>query len=313
MTTNFYNVLEVPETATFDEIKKSYRKLSMIYHPDKNNNNPESTAKFQKISEAYETLNDPEKRQQYDMSRNNPFSNIRHNMGSMNSVDELFSNLFGMPFGPSQGTPFNPFGQSSNHFGPQVRVFHNGIPVNMNQQKPRPIPIMKNIEITMDKALTGSTIPIDIERWIIENDLKVFENETIYVTIPKGVDSGEIIVLPEKGNVISSDCKGEVKIFVHIKNDTEFKRNGLDLVYEKTITLKEALCGFTFDIKYITGKMYTINNASGHIINDGYKKVIPNLGFARDQHVGNLVIEFRVKFPDKLTNEVLEQLKSINF
>ena len=55
MSKNLYNILEVPESASIDEIKKSYRKLSMTYHPDKNNNNPESTAKFQEISDAYET------------------------------------------------------------------------------------------------------------------------------------------------------------------------------------------------------------------------------------------------------------------
>ena len=62
MNTNFYEILEVPETAQLDDIKKSYRKLSMMYHPDKNKNNPDATAKFQKISEAYETLGDKEKK-----------------------------------------------------------------------------------------------------------------------------------------------------------------------------------------------------------------------------------------------------------
>ena len=52
MNDSFYTILEVPETATLDEIKKSYRRLSMLYHPDKNKNNPDATAKFQKISEA---------------------------------------------------------------------------------------------------------------------------------------------------------------------------------------------------------------------------------------------------------------------
>lgn len=62
MSENFYEILEVPETSSIDEIKKSYRRLSMIYHPDKNKNNPEATSKFQKISEAYETLGDNDKK-----------------------------------------------------------------------------------------------------------------------------------------------------------------------------------------------------------------------------------------------------------
>ena len=100
MNKNYYNVLEVSENASIDEIKKSYRKLSMVYHPDKNKNNPEATAKFQEISEAYETLGDMEKKNEYDMSRNNPFIKMMGNpsQSGQNPIDELFSNMFGMPF-----------------------------------------------------------------------------------------------------------------------------------------------------------------------------------------------------------------------
>jgi len=147
----------------------------------------------------------------------------------------------------------------------------------------------------------------------MENGNKVFENEIVYVTVPKGIDEGEIIVLREKGNIAREDCKGDIKIFIKIQNDTEFKRNGLDLVLEKTITVKEALCGFTFELKYITGKTYTITNNSGNIISHGYRKMIPNMGFSRDQHLGNLIIIFNVTFPENISVEVLDELKKINF
>jgi DnaJ-class molecular chaperone len=104
-----------------------------------------------------------------------------------------------------------------------------------------------------------------------------------------------------------------IKLFVKIQNDTEFKRSGLDLILEKTIGLKEALCGFSFELKYITGKVYTINNHSGNIISHGYRKIIPNMGFSRDNHVGNLIIIFNVTFPKNLSTEVMEQLKAIDF
>ena len=310
MSDSFYKILEIPETASIDEIKKSYRKLSMIYHPDKNKNNPEATAKFQKISEAYETLGDVDKKKEYDMNQNNPFFNMmgqnQPNMGF--PVEEIFSQIFGM-----HGMPFQnmaSFGPGQGN-GPNLRVFHNGIPVNMGLQKPTPI--IKTIEVPIDKILTGTTIPIDIDRWIVENGSKVFENETVYVTVPKGIDEGEIIILREKGNIAREDCKGDIKIFIKIQNDTEFKRSGLDLILEKTITVKEALCGFTFELKYITGKTYTITNNSGNIISHGYRKMIPNMGFSRDQHIGNLIIIFNVTFPEHISEEILEELKKINF
>lgn len=331
MTETFYTILEVPETAAIDEIKKSYRRLSMLYHPDKNKNNPDATAKFQKLSEAYETLGDQDKKKEYDMTRNNPFLKMMghgHGQGQghghPSSMEDMLASLFGgMPFGHMQS--FGPglgqgqgqgLGQGINMFGPNMRIFQNGVEVNPQgfaQGMQKPTPIIKTISVPIDKILTGTTIPVDIERWIIQDEIKVFENETVYVTVPKGIDEGEIIVLREKGNAIREDCKGDIKIFVKIENDTEFKRSGLDLLLEKTITVKEALCGFNFELKYITGKTYTITNNSGNIISQGYRKIIPNMGFQREQHTGNLIIGFNVKFPEKLTDEIMEQLKKIDF
>jgi len=334
MSESFYNVLNVPETASQEDIKKAYRKMSMTHHPDKNNNSQESTEKFQKISEAYEVLGDVDKKREYDMMQNNPFlkmmgggnpmAHMAHMnpMAQMNPIDELFSNLFGMPFVhmgvnqmPGQGHPQQ---QQGFPFGPNVRVFHNGVQINQGQNGgqqfgQKPTPIVKNVTVPIDKILTGTTIPVDIERWIMENGNKVFENETVYVTVPKGIDEGEIIVLNDKGNMMGDNCKGDIKIFIKIENNTEFKRSGLDLVLEKTITMKDALCGFAFELKYITGKTYTITNNSGNIISHGYKKLIPGMGFERDGHRGNLIIVFDVKFPEKLTPEAIEALKAIDF
>jgi len=150
----------------------------------------------------------------------------------------------------------------------------------------KPPPIMKTINISMEQVLTGSTIPLEIERWILENGIKVHENETIYVTVPQGIDDNELIILRDKGNVINEQIKGDVKVFVKIINETEFKRSGLDLILEKTISLKDALCGFTFEIKFINGKSYTLNNNKGNIIPPEYKKVYPNMGLTREEHKG---------------------------
>jgi len=299
MENNHYNILEVQPTATSDEIKKSYRRLSLLYHPDRNKGDSEATLKFQKINEAYEVLGDADKRKEYDLMNNNPFLKM---MGGqmphgMDPMVNIFSNIFG------------PGGFGSQH-GPNIKVFHNGIPMNMFQTKPTPI--IKQLTITLEKIFTGTTLPIDIERWIMQGDTKVTEKETIYLEIPKGIDEGEIILLPGKGNIMANDIKGDIKIFIKIENHSEFKRSGLDLIYEKAISLKEALCGFTFEIKYLTGKVYTIAN-NNHIVTPGYQKMIPNMGLTRETHTGNLIINFNVKFPEKIDEKILEQLKQMNF
>ena len=328
---NFYETLGINQKATHEEIKKAYRNLSLQYHPDRNNNDPKFVEKFQKIGEAYETLSDKQKRQEYDMMQNNPFLNAfggggsgstNANFHNMPNPDDIFQAFFGGLGGGGMGEPFGmpPFMGGLRGFGPGVKIqaFHNGVPVNIamnrnsfmeNMQKPTPI--IKNVIIQMAQVLSGGNIPVDIERWIMENGNKVFEKETLYIPIPKGIDDNEIILLREKGNILNENMKGDVKIFVKVENKTEFERKGLDLHYSKIISLKDALCGFTFDINYLNGKIYTLNNHSGNIIRPNYNKVIPNMGLERDGHTGNLIIIFQVDFPDKLDEDKMNKLKEI--
>ena len=163
----------------------------------------------------------------------------------------------------------------------------------------------------MEHVLTGTTIPMEIERWIIENGIKVFEKETIYVPIVKGVDDNEIMIFRERGNVINDKCKGDVKLFIKVENTTQFTRSGLDLILEKTISLKDALCGFSFEITYINGKSYTLNNKAGNIITNGFKKFVPDMGLVRDDHKGIMIIVFIVKLPETLTEEQISKLSEI--
>jgi hypothetical protein len=196
--------------------------------------------------------------------------------------------------------------------GTKIHFFQGGNPMNF-QQMQKPTAILKNINIKISQVLTGANIPLEIERWIMEQGMKVFETETIYVTIPKGIDDGELILLKDKGNVLNETCKGDIKIFVKIENDSMFKRAGLDLVLEKSINLKDALCGFSFEITYINGKSYTLNNNAGNIIPHGFRKIIPNMGLERESHKGNMIIEFNVQFPEKLSESVIASLKKIEF
>jgi DnaJ-class molecular chaperone len=300
MSENYYKILGVDENATISEIKKAYRALSLKYHPDRTGGDPEKIKLFQKINEASEVLTDETKRQEYDMMRKNPFMNMASN-GSMNMdipLNDIFSQFFG------GGMPFPPHGA-------KIHVFHGAPNFMEPMQMQKPNPIIKTLNITLQQAYTGCNLPLDIERWIIEGGNKTFEHETLYIQVPKGSDDNEIIILREKGNILNETIKGDVKIFIKITNDTSFKRSGLDIIYEKHISLKDALCGFSFQLKHINGKIYTLNNSSGSIVTPEYQKIMPGMGMIRENHTGNLIICFHVDFPTELTEDQMAKLREI--
>lgn len=321
MKESLYDVLGLDENASQDEIKKSYRKLSLKYHPDKNHELKDK-GKFQEISEAYETLGDEDKRRRYDVERKSPFGAMG-GMPGMNgqevNMEDLFSNLFGFTganmSGPEFAGVFPGAMPGGTPFG-NVRVFTNGMPTGgfgpaFGQPQRKLAPIVKNVHINMEQVMTGANVPVEIERWIVQDGTKIFENETIYVEVPPGIDDNEIILLRDKGNSMSENVKGDIKIFIKVTNNTLYKRQGLDLIFEKKISLKEALCGFSFELRHVNGKTYTINNNKGSIVTPSYFKSIPNMGFKRDGHIGNLVITFIVEFPEKLTNQQIDAISKV--
>ena len=142
--------------------------------------------------------------------------------------------------------------------GSGMRIFHNGVQVdvggggqNIFQQLNKPPPIIKNVNLTMEQAFNGDNIKIELERWVIIQDMKVNEKIEFSISIPKGIDHNELIMIRDQGHVINENNKGDLKLIIVLENHVDFIRNGLDIVYKKKITLKESLCGFKFEINFI--------------------------------------------------------------
>ena len=329
---DYYKILGVANNASQDEIKKTFRKQSLEHHPDRGGDGEI----FKQISEAYECLGDKDERKKYDMMRNNPLFGAMGGMGGMHEVPVNPADLFGMLFGGGPMGRMNSMagmpdlGDFAN-MGPGIHVFHNGMPVNVgrggggggggNFNGPtfnninKPSPITKTVQIDIAMAYIGCSIPIPIERWV-ENPnqrSKIRETETVYVDIPPGIDNDESIVVEKKGNaiIVNEEIRGDIKLFIKVENKTDLIRKGLDLHYIKKVTLKEAICGFMFEINYVDGKKFKINNKKGNIITPGSNKIIPKLGMKRDDKVGNLIIEFEVQFPDTLNEEAINKLEEV--
>ena len=114
------------------------------------------------------------------------------------------------------------------------------------------------------------------------------------------------------GHCINENFKGDVKIFIKTTNNEEFERRGMDLFHLKTITFKESLCGFSFELKHLNGKVLNFNNMDNPtIIKPNYKKVIPGFGMQKDGIKGNLIIEFEILFPDSFSEAQINGLMRI--
>jgi DnaJ-class molecular chaperone len=154
-------------------------------------------------------------------------------------------------------------------------------------------------------------MPVNIERWVMVDNHKIKEKETLYIEIPKGIDDDEIIVVKQKGNIINDNNIGDVKIFVHILNTTIFKREGMNLFYIHSITLKEALCGFKFNIDDIKGECLKFENSNSNIITPNKTIKIKNKGMERLNHKGDLIIQFNIIFPKTISYDNINLLKQI--
>ena len=152
---NYYKLLEVNNDAPFEEIKKAYRRLSMIHHPDKNGNSEESTIKFKQLASAYETLSDEEKRMMYDMGMkggNAPFDM------NINPFD-IFNMIFGSQAGhqqqqhqqQQQQQQFNNFNDLGG-FSSFIK-FGNGMPMSMPMHMPMHMPMSMPMHMPMGMGI----------------------------------------------------------------------------------------------------------------------------------------------------------------
>jgi DnaJ-class molecular chaperone len=210
---DYYNVLGLSKGATEDEIKKSYRKLAMKYHPDnaKRKNLTEDQikeyeAKFKEIGEAYAVLSDQEKRAAYDRyghaafqgggRGSGDFGGVKFDFGGTDAFD-LFSQIFGGGFGDifghsggsrssRQGNPFGGGGNPFSGFGQEMP----------NQNQPiRGEDITIPLKIHSDEAMAGLTKTITMS---VNKNGRV-EKESIKVKVPPKVQEGTKLRIKEKG------------------------------------------------------------------------------------------------------------------
>lgn len=276
----YYKILELNYDLPIDcnSIKKAYRRLSMKYHPDKNNNTTSQI--FNELNDAYKYL--------FNKHSLNGEINIPSNTNMQNNQKEENIDCYNLQ-----------------------NFCHDDTNNYQNSKFIDDICCIVNIDFV--QAFNGCNIPITVNRNILMNssfNISKTESETLYIKIPKGTDNNEIITLKNQGNIYNGLCSN-IKVTINIIPNTEYTRDGLNLIYTLNISFKESLIGIHKIIKHLNNKHYKIISKQGEIINPLTIHTMPNLGFERDGFFGNLIIKFNINYPAKLSPEIIEKLKEI--
>ncbi|KAI3468279.1 hypothetical protein Pfo_024942 [Paulownia fortunei] len=325
MGVDYYDILKEERGATEDDLKKAYRRLAMKWHPDKNpTNKKEAEAKFKQISEAYEVLSDPQKRQIYDQYGEEGLKDIPPpgSTGSQNgfnprNAEDIFAEFFGsspfgfgsagagrsMRFSSDGGGMFGGFGGSDN-----FRNYSDGTGANMPKKPP---PAESKLPCSLEELYSGSTRKMKISRQVVDaNGWLAPETEILTIDIKPGWKKGTKITFPDKGNEQPNQLAADLVFVIDEKPHDIFKRDGNDLIMNYCMTLAEAIGGTAVDVTTLDKRNLSI--PINDIVRPGFELVVSREGMPiakEPSSRGDLKICFEVKFPTKLTSDQRAALK----
>jgi molecular chaperone DnaJ len=348
---DFYEILGVNRDASDEDIKKSYRKLAMKLHPDRNPGNKEAEEKFKEAKEAYEILSEPEKRRAYDAYGHagvNPQMGMGGGAGDaagFGGFAEAFGDIFSDIFG-GQGR-----GRSSVFRGADLR-YNLELPLEQaargTEAKIR-IPTMDTCETCHGSGAKPGTAPKTCETchgagtvrlsqgfFSIQQTCptchgsgkmvsdpcatcrgagRVKKHKTLSVKIPAGVDEGDRIRLSGEGEAgVNGGPPGDLYVVVHLKEHGVFQRDGDDLHCEMPISFTQAALGGEIEIPTLDGSArikVPPETQSGQVFRLRGK----GIKGVRSTYPGDLLCEVTVETPVRLTErqkELLRELEDIN-
>lgn len=292
---NFYDVLGVSRDAGADEIKKAFRKLAKQYHPDAGGDEQ----KYKEISEAYETLSNPEKRKEYDqilMFGGIPGADFGGDGGrgraytyTNGGVD--FSDLFSHFGGDAAGQADDGFG------GFDFSTFFGGGGASRRSQKGGDLTM--DIDVSFEEALTGA------QRKVTYRIPSTGEEQSLEVKIPAGAVNGGKLRYRKRGEYgANGGQRGDLVITTKVADHPVFKRDGADIRMDLPVSIYEATLGATVDVPTPGGKVVRLKVPKG--TQDGkvfrFKEMgAPNI--KRKGTTGALYVTVKVGVPTRLSKE----------
>jgi curved DNA-binding protein len=292
--TDYYKILGLSKTASEEDIKKAYRKLARKLHPDLNPNDKEAHKKFQQINEANEVLSDPEKRKKYDQfgeqygenwEKAEEFEKARQSGGQSGQRRPRQS---ANPFSDFGGADDFGEGQYSDFF---EQMFGSGARGSGSRNtKFRGQDYQAELHLSLrDAAKTHSqTLTVD--------------EKNIRITIPGGVEDGQVIRLKNHGAPGSNGGpQGDLYITFRIEPDPVFKRAGNDLYITLNLDMYKAILGGDVMVDTLDGKIKLKVKPETQ---NGMKARLKGKGFPVYKHegsFGDLFVTYNILIPQNLT------------
>lgn len=327
--TAYYDLLGTKPNATPDELKKSYRKMALKYHPDKN---PDEPDRFKAISQAYEVLSDAKKRELYDRGGEQAIKEGGMESSFHNPMD-IFDMFFGgggrgRPRGPQKGKDVihqlkvsleDLYNGSNRKLALQKSVIcvkcegrggkegciepcgncrGTGMQVRIQQIGPG---MMQQIQSMCHECQgQGERINAKLRCKTCVGKKVIRERKILEVHVDKGMKDGQQIRFSGEGDQEPGLEPGDIVIVLDEKEHDCFKRSGTDLLYKMEIELVDALCGTQKCIETLDKRNLVLTVLPGEVIKDGDLKCIMGEGMPQYRNPfekGRLVIAFTVNFP----------------
>lgn len=345
MKRDYYEVLSVTKTANGDEIKRSYRKLAMQYHPDRNPGDSEAEAKFKEAAEAYDVLSDESKKERYDRYGHAGLSDMGGGGGpggfsNLNDIFDMFGDIFGGSFGGGAGRQRRQQGQDlqidveldlTEAFKGATKTIEfnraevctecNGSrmkkgsrPAKCNRCGGRGAVVTRQGFFQIQVACPscggrGEIITDPCSK--CDGQGQVLGKRKLDVNIPAGVDSGSRIRLPGEGEVTEANGpRGDLYCRIRIKPHTVFQRDGTDLLCEMPITFSQAALGGVLEVPTLTGaSSITLPRGTNH--GDIFRVRGKGMPDVRGRGHGDLLIRTLIDIPKKLTKRQEELLREL--
>jgi DnaJ homolog subfamily A member 2 len=303
-----YSVLELSPDASESDIKRAFRKLAMLHHPDKGG----SEAKFKEIQHAYEVLSSPERRRVYDQTGEDmDLHQLQQRPQCADSIHVIEVDLETMYSGATQEFHYTKQVICS---GCQGQGTKSGAVIQVcrpckgrgRQTQVRPLgPGMMQQVFTMCPECHGEGKIIEAKDRCEQcrGAKTVSTQATVSVVIEPGARSGSKIRFHGLGDQEVGVRSGDLVCLVREKPHPIFTRDGPNLVRKQKITLLDALTGCRFRLKHLNGRMMELATPTDKVVKPNEIWGIDHEGMPlwRQSRKGALLIQFEIIFPDSIS------------